>query len=127
MRATAAALLANRTDEDATPIADQVGSPAAAEQANPIASDAAEQNRTEPSVDAQALDETWQTLASEAPRPEPMSAPAVAEASVSDWTQDGALAAATVLLGGAWVRWHAAHSREEQRRHHPEQRKDASR
>jgi hypothetical protein len=126
-RATAAALLANRTDEAGTRVADPVGSPAAAEEGNPAASPAAEHNGTDQSVDAQVFDETWRTLASEAPRPEAMSAPAVAEAALSDWTQDGALAAATVLLGGAGVRWHAAHSSEEPRRHHPKQQKDASR
>jgi hypothetical protein len=58
--------------------------------------------------------------ASEAAAPVSASAPAVAEAVSQTWTQDGALAAASVLFAGTWLRWHAAHQRDENRTHRAE-------
>jgi hypothetical protein len=55
--------------------------------------------------------------AAEPPVAPPLSAPALAEAAAGDWTPAGALAAATVLFGGTWVRWDAGHQHDEDRRH----------
>jgi hypothetical protein len=122
-----AVLPAGPRDEATTPVAEQLASPAAVDEGNPGGRAAVQPAGADQTPDAPSRDEPWQALAIEAPREEAASAPAVAEAMVSNWTQDGALAAALALLGGAGVRWHAAHPREDQRRHHPQTRKDASR
>jgi hypothetical protein len=122
-----AVLPAGPGGEATTPVAEQLASPAAVDEGNPGGSAAVQPAGADQTPDAPSRDEPWQALAIEAPREEAASVPAVAEAMVSNWTQDGALAAAMALLGGAWVRWHAAHPREDQRRHHPQARKDASR
>jgi hypothetical protein len=44
----------------------------------------------------------------------PPGASAVADATSEDWTPDGALAAASLVFAGGWLRWHAAHRREEE-------------
>ena len=53
----------------------------------------------------------------EAPVPLSLSAPDVAEATTGDWTPDGALALASVVFAGTWLRRDAAHKADEKRSH----------
>ncbi len=96
----------------ASPSADQSGTTdGASEEAVPADGSPAAQNP------ATADDVSWVT-GSDAPAAQPASAPAVAEATAETWTPDGALAAASVLFAGTWLRWHAAHQRDDERTHH---------
>jgi hypothetical protein len=61
---------------------------------------------------------TQPAVESEARAALPSSASAVAEAAADDWTPDGALAAASVLFAGTWLRRDAGHPRDEERPHH---------
>jgi len=68
-------------------------------------------------VNGPEVPEAWLAIGFETPDALSASAPVVAEATASDWTPSGALAAASVLFAGTWLRYHGAHKNEEDRRH----------
>ncbi len=72
--------------------------------------------------------EAWLPVAPALPKPPPASAPALAEATAGDWASSGALATVSLIFAGSWLRWHAAHKTDEERRHHlpARQRQDVS-
>jgi hypothetical protein len=69
----------------------------------------------DPTDDAASADAAWLAIPSEAPA---SSADAVAEATSGDWTHDGALALASALFAGTWLRRDAAHQGDEKHTHH---------
>jgi len=62
--------------------------------------------------------EAWLVVGSAIPEAQSASAPVVAEATAGAWAPSGALATVSLVFAGTWLRWHAAHKNEEERRHH---------
>jgi hypothetical protein len=99
---------------------EQLSRPAQADDSDPAPATQAVPESASPPVGEPATNDAWLAANPEAPVEQASSAPAVAEATAGDWTPDGALAAASALFGGAWLRWHAAHQQDERRRHQSE-------
>ena len=112
--------LSTRANANTEGAAEQLGPPAQAGDTDPTPAPQAVPDGASQAASGPATSDAWPGASPEAPAEQSASAPAVAEATTSDWTPDGALAAASVLFGGAWLRWDAAHPRDEERRHQSE-------
>jgi hypothetical protein len=111
----AAGVVVARADAITEDGAEQLAAPAQKEDADPAPMPQAVPDDASAAVVQPALNDPWLGIRSDLPVEQLASAPAVAEAAASDWTPDGALAAASVVFGGAWLRWHAAHQQDERR------------
>jgi len=97
---------------------EQPAPPATGDHESAAPQKAVPQDATDAALRPATNDACWTGRSEEAPAAQPLSAPVVAEANAEDWTPDGALAAASVVFAGTWLRRDTAHQRDEERTHH---------